>query len=238
MPLGGRLRREGRREARREHREERKEHIPPAVKTAVVMGTGAGLGIAVARRAKAKRSGSPDSSSSSDEDDNAPKTFAMKEKLLAFGDSFTINRVSRRHQRGRPAYYANNKVMRLRETFHLQASRSGPTLYCIQDRKLRIRDSMAIEDADGRKVAEIKKKVIGIVRENFVVKIKDETNWQIHGSILEHDFTIKENGREIVKVHKNWIAPIRDCYFIDIHGTDDVPLALTVVIGLEAMSED
>eukprot|EP00536_Pseudo-nitzschia_multiseries_P007845 jgi/Psemu1/240606/estExt_Genewise1.C_1890030 len=161
----------------------------------------------------------------------------MKEKLLAFGDSFTINRVTRRHQRGRPAYYANNKVLRLRETFHLQASRSGPSLYTIQERKLRVRDSMAIEDGDGKKIAEIKKRAIGVVRDNFVVKVKGDKNWQIHGSILQHDFTIKEGGQEIVKVHKNWIAPIRDCYFIDVHGTDDVALALMVVIGLEAMTD-
>eukprot|EP00536_Pseudo-nitzschia_multiseries_P002019 jgi/Psemu1/301174/fgenesh1_kg.27_\ len=161
----------------------------------------------------------------------------MREKLLTFGDDFTINKMSRRRGKGKPAYYANNKVLRLRETFNLQTCRGGKTLYQIQERKLRIRDSMAIEDANGHKIAEIKKRAIGIVRDNFVVKVKGDTDWQVHGSILEHNFTIKEHGREIVKVHKKWIAPIRDCYFIDVHGTDDVPLALMVVIGLEAMTD-
>lgn len=202
---------------------------------AVAGGVALGAGIANRRNHSPRRGSSP--GLSSDDDNDGPQTFAMREKLLAFGDSFTINRVTRRHQRGKPAYYANNKVFRLRETFHLQSSRSGPTLYTIQDRKLRLRDSMAIEDADGRKVAEIKKRAVGIVRDNFVVKIRGETNWQVHGSILEHNFTIKENGRQIVNVHKNWIAPLRDCYFIDIHGTDDVALALMVVIALEAMTD-
>merc|ERR1719502_1802178 len=106
--------------------------------------------------------------------------------------------MSRRRGKGKPAYWCNNKIVRARETFHLQTCRGGKTLYKIQERKLRVRDAMAIE----------------------------------------HDFTIKENGEEIVKVHKNWISPIKDCYFIDIHGTDDVALALMTVIGLEAMSGD
>mmetsp|Transcript_7450 Transcript_7450/g.21712 ORF Transcript_7450/g.21712 Transcript_7450/m.21712 type:complete len:266 (+) Transcript_7450:154-951(+) len=265
MPIGqrGRERREARRENRApavktamavgvgmaagaaiaNRRHERREKSPSpspeppknrrGLKTALAVGGGIAAGAAIANR---RREGSP-GSSGSDEDEGGPQTFAMKEKLLAFGDSFGINRVTRRHQRGKPAYYANNKVFRLRETFHLQESRSGPTLYTIQDRKLRLRDSMAIEDADGKKIAEIKKRAIGVVRDNFVVKVRGDKNWQIHGSILQHNFTIKEGGEEIVKVHKNWIAPIRDCYFIDIHGTDDVALALMVVIGLEAMTD-
>jgi len=222
-----------RRQERREHRQERREDRAPIVKTTLAVGAGVAAGAAIA-----KRRNSNSSTESSDSNEDGPKTFAMKEKLLAIGDDFQINQVKRRRGKGTPAYFVNNKKFRMRSTFHLQESRHGPTLYTIQERKMRMRDSMAIEDADGHKVAEIKKKAIGIVRDNFVVKIKGETNWQIHGSILEHDFTIKENGKEIVKVHKKWIAPIRDCYFIDVHGTDDVALALMVVIGLEDLSED
>ena len=47
------------------------------------------------------------------------------------------------------------------------------------------------------------------------------------------------NPRQLSRVHKNWVTPIKDCYFIDIDdGCDDKALALMVVIGLEDMSED
>lgn len=172
-----------------------------------------------------------------EEDDDGPKTFAMKEKLLLdIGDDFKINRMHRRRGMGEAAYIANNKVLRLRETFNLQNT-DGDTLYQIQERKMRARDAMAIEDAEGDKVAEIKKKFIGVLRDNFVVRIRDETDWHIHGSVLEHDFTIKENGEEIVSVHKNWIAPVRDCYFIDISEGVDEGLALSVCVALESMTD-
>jgi len=201
---------------------------------------GAAVG-AVVRRRRKKKDGSGSEScsdSSDDEDNNGPRTFAMREKLLlTIGDNWKINRMYRNRERGEPAYFANNKVLRVRETFELQTL-ERETLYQIQDRVARVRDAMAIEDANGDKVAEIKKKVIGIVRDNFVVKVREDTDWIIHGTVLEHDYTIKENGRRIVMVHKKWIAPIQDCYFIDIEPGVDEGLALSVCIALEAMDDE
>jgi len=133
----------------------------------------------------------------------------------------------------------DNKVLRARETFNIRSSRHGEVLYQVQERKLRVRDTMKIEDGNGDEIAKIKKRAVGVVRDNFVVKVRGDRDWQIHGAILDHDFTVKENGKTIVKVHKNWVTPIKDCYFIDIdEGCDDKALALMVVIGLEDMSED
>jgi len=187
-------------------------------------------------RREERRENRRDGSDSSSEEEG-PVTFAMREKLLTFGDDFTINKMSRRRGKGKPTYYCDNKIVRVRETFNMREFRTRKTLYSIQEKKLRIRDSMAIENEDGEKIAEIKKRAVGVVRDNFVVKIRGEENWQVHGSILEHDFTIKEDGKEIVKVHKKWVAPIKDCYFIDIQDTDDIPLALMVVIGLESLTD-
>ncbi|KAL9179274.1 hypothetical protein ACHAXT_008564 [Thalassiosira profunda] len=140
---------------------------------------------------------------------------------------------------GHTAFYVDNKVARARTTINLRESRRGDVLFQIQERKLRARDAMAIEDGDGRKVAEIKKRAVGVVRENFVVKVRGDTNWQIHGSILDHKFTVKEGGKTIVEVHKNWATPLKDAYFIEIdEECDDPALALMVVIGLEDMAED
>jgi uncharacterized protein YxjI len=163
----------------------------------------------------------------------------MREKLLAFGDDFEIKKASRRHggRAGPTAFYVDNKVMRVRETFNLRKSKHGDVLYQIQERKARVRDSMAIEDAGGDTIAELKKRGVGVVRDNFVVKVRGDRDWQVHGSILEHDFKIKEGGKSIVTVHKNRVSPIKDSYFIDIdEDCDDEALALMVVIGLDEMT--
>jgi len=166
----------------------------------------------------------------------------MREKLLTFGKDFEIKEASHRrggHGPGKAKYYVDNKNLRARETFNIRSSRHGEVLYQVQERKLRVRDTMKIEDGNGDEIAKIKKRAVGVVRDNFVVKVRGDRDWQIHGAILDHDFTVKENGKMIVKVHKNWVTPIKDCYFIDIdEDCDDKALALMVVIGLEDMSED
>lgn len=37
---------------------------------------------------------------------------------------------------------------------------------------------MAIEDSDGNKVAELKKRIVGVVRDNYVVKIRGDRDWR------------------------------------------------------------
>jgi len=174
--------------------------------------------------------------------DDGNNTFVMREKLITFGKDFEIKEASHRrggHGPGKAKYYVDNKVLRARETFNIRSSRHGEVLYQVQERKLRVRDTMKIEDGNGDEVAKIKKRAVGVVCDNFVVKVRGDRDWQIHGAILDHNFTVKENGKTIVKVHKNWVTPIKDCYFIDIdEDCDDKALALMVVIGLEDMSED
>lgn len=227
--------RQDRREERKERRHDRRDDRGPAAKVAIGLGVAA-VGAAAVRNHRSGGSSGSDSGS----DDDGPKTYAMREKLLAFGNDFEIKKASRRRggRTGPTAFYVDNKVVRIRETFNLRASRSGPVLYQIQERKARLRESMAIEDSNGDKIAELKLRAIGVVRDNFVVKIRGDTDWQVHGSILEHDFTMKEGGRTICKVHKNWVTPIKDCYFIDIdEDCPDPALALMVVIGLEDMTD-
>jgi len=217
MPLGDRI---------REH------------KKGIAVGlAGAAVGAAVIHH----RRGSDSSSSGSDkEDESGPHVYAMREKLLhIIADDFTIDRMvkgRRRRGKGKAAYKCRNKVLRVRETFELQ-SLDGDTLYQIQERKARLRDAMAIEDGNGDKIAEILKREIGVVRDNYVVKIRDETNWEIHGSILEHDYTIREAGRVIATIHEKWIAPVQDCYFIDVHDGEDHALVLCVAIALDSIED-
>ena len=146
-----------RRQERREHRQDRREERKAR------------------RRGSSKHSvaSSVSSTSSSDSDSSEAfnNTYVMREKLLAFGDDFEIKKASHRRggRVGHTAYYVDAKVLRARDTIKLRESKHGKVLYQIQERKMRLRDAMAIEDDDGRKIAELKKREVGLVRDNFVV---------------------------------------------------------------------
>jgi len=205
-------------------------------------GIAAGLaGAAVGAAVVHHRRGSDSSSSGSDkEEEGGPHVYAMREKLLAvIADDFTINRMvkgRRKRGKGKPAYKCRNKIVRVRDTFELQ-SLDGDTLYEIQERKARIREAMAIHDGSGDKVAEIVKREIGVVRDNYTVKVRGERNWEIHGSVLEHDYTFREGGRVIATIHEKWIAPVQDCYFVDVKEGEDHALVLCCAIALDCMDD-
>ena len=84
-------------------------------------------------------------------DEPLGERFVMRERLLAIGDDFWIE-----NDRGERAYKVNGKAFRLRQTFVLEDT-SGDEVARIQERKLNIRDKVAIE-RDGDTVATISKK--------------------------------------------------------------------------------
>jgi uncharacterized protein YxjI len=87
----------------------------------------------------------------------------MREKLLSIGDDFWIE-----NDQGERAYKVDGKAMRIRQTFVLEDS-SGTEIARIQERKLSIRDKVAIE-RDGDTAATISKKWFR-VRESYGVDI-------------------------------------------------------------------
>ena len=96
-------------------------------------------------------------------DEPGGERFLMREKLLAIGDDFWIE-----NDRGERAYKVNGKAFRLRQTFVLEDA-SGGEVARIQERKLSIRDKIAIERG-GDTVATISKKWFR-VRESYGVDI-------------------------------------------------------------------
>jgi uncharacterized protein YxjI len=54
----------------------------------------------------------------------------------------------------------------------------------IQERMLRVRDSMGIEDRDGRWVAIVKKALITPLRDRWTVQVADGPDLEVQGNIL------------------------------------------------------
>ena len=101
----------------------------------------------------------------------------------------------------------------------------------IQERKLRVKDSMEVEGPDGGQVAMVKKAIISPVRDRFSVKIKNGPDLEVKGNILDHEYTIGEGRDRVAEVSKKWFR-IRDSYGVEVEpGQDDVViLAVTVCI--------
>ena len=91
--------------------------------------------------------------------------YQMREKLASIGDDFWIE-----DEHGNRAYRVNGKALRARETFVLEDA-SGHEVAKIQERKLSVRDKIAIE-RDGQTIATVHKALVGI-RDRFAIDIED-----------------------------------------------------------------
>jgi len=158
-----------------------------------------------------------------------PSYYQMRQKMIALGDDYWIE-----NERGEKVYKVDGKALRIRKTLIL-ADHDGRELFKIQERLLHIKDSMEVEDASGRSVAIVKKALITILRERWVVKVKDGPDLDVHGNILDHEYTIGEGPNVVAAVSKKWFR-LSDTYGVEIAPGQDDGLILAITICIDAMA--
>ena len=112
----------------------------------------------------------------------------MREKLFSIGDDYWIE-----DSQGERVYKVDGKALRIRETMIIEDT-TGAELCKIQEKKLRVRDTMEIE-RQGDTLATVKKAMIAPLRERFSVDVRGGDDLDVHGNIVDHEYTI-EQGRE------------------------------------------
>ena len=153
--------------------------------------------------------------------------FLMREKLLSIGDDYWIE-----NDRGERAYKVDGKAFRVRKTFVLEDT-SGAEVARIQERKLSIRDKIAIERY-GNTAATVHKALVGI-RARFAIDVENGADMKAHGNIVDHEYEIESDGDTIATVSKKWFR-VRETYGIEIRPGQDVPLILAITVCVDAMS--
>src|SRR4051794_37829441 len=161
-------------------------------------------------------------------DEPEGERFLMREKLLSIGDDFWIE-----NARGERAYKVNGKAFRLRQTFVLE-NISGDEIARIQERKLSIRDNLAIERG-GETAATVHKALVGI-RDRFAIDVEGGPDMKAHGNIVDHEYEIERDGDPVARVSKRWFR-VRDTYGIEIEPGEDEALVLAAVVALGALTD-
>jgi uncharacterized protein YxjI len=154
--------------------------------------------------------------------------FRMREKLLSIGDDFWIE-----DEAGNRAYRVDGKAARLRETILLKDAEDREVAK-IQERKLSIRDKMAIE-RDGETIATVHKALVGI-RDRFAIDVGGGDDLKAHGNIVDHEYEIERDGETIARVSKKWFR-VRDTYGVELRAGEDEGVLLAAVVALEALTD-
>jgi uncharacterized protein YxjI len=161
-------------------------------------------------------------------DEQSGRRFLMREKLLSIGDDFWIE-----DEAGNRAYRVDGKAARLRKTILLKDA-EGQEVAKIQERKLSIRDKMAIE-RDGETIATVHKALVGI-RDRFAIDLERGAGLKAHGNIVDHEYEIERDGETIARVSKKWFR-VRDTYGVELRAGEDEGLLLAAVVALEALTD-
>ena len=151
----------------------------------------------------------------------------MREKLLSIGDDFWIE-----NDQGERAYKVDGKAMRMRQTFVLEDS-SGTEIARIQERKLSIRDKVAIE-RDGDTAATVHKALVGI-RDRFVIDVEDGPDMKSHGNVVDHEYEIERDGDTVATISKKWFR-VRESYGVDIAAGEDAALILAITVAIDSLT--
>ncbi len=104
----------------------------------------------------------------------------------------------------------------------------------IQERKLSVRDKVAIE-RDDKTVATVHKALVGI-RDRFAIDVDGGADLKAHGNIVDHEYEIERDGEPVAQISKKWFR-VRDSYGIEIGAGEDEALILAAVVALESLTD-
>ncbi len=155
--------------------------------------------------------------------------YKIRQNLISIGDDFWIENAE-----GKKTFKVDGKVLRIRKTLVFEDAQ-GRKLAQIQQRLLTIRETMVIDDADGKEMAVIKKALIAPLRDRWTVKVKNGEDLDVQGSILDHEYTIKQGRNKAAEVSKKWFS-ITDTYGVEIDAGHNDILILAVTVAIDMMA--
>src|SRR5262245_7841810 len=135
--------------------------------------------------------------------------YRMRQRLMSIGDDFWIE-----SDRGERVYKVDGKALRLRKTLIFEDT-SGRELAKVQQKVARIKATMEIEDPDGHTLATVKKALITPIRERWTVEIEDSPDLDVHGNIVDHEYTFTDGRTVVATVSKRWFR-VADSYGVEI----------------------
>ncbi len=157
--------------------------------------------------------------------------YLLREDLISIGDDFWIENES-----GQRVYRVDGKVLRISKTY-VFLDMAGNTLCRIKERLLTIKDTMEIENADGREMAVVRKALISPLRDRWGVNVHNGPDFDIRGNILDHEYSITQGRQKIAEVSKKWFR-LTDTYGVEIaEGQNDV-LLLAIAVAMDSMTHE
>lgn len=147
----------------------------------------------------------------------------IKQRVFSWKDRFTVF-----DENGRDKYYVEGEFLSIGKKLHIY-DLSGNEVAFIAQKVFSFMPRFFVY-MGGQEIAEIVK-VFTLFRPKYKIS---GLGWQIDGDLWSHDYDITQNGRNIVRINKEWMT-WGDSYVLDIADAKDETVALAVVLSIDCV---
>lgn len=148
----------------------------------------------------------------------------IKQKVWSFKDRFSIKDESERD-----VYQVESELFSFAKKLRLFNTNNEEELYIEQSLWKFLPEYHLYQY--GEKVATVKKD-FALLKNNFTIFGRD---WHIEGSVMAHDYVIKDGSKVIAEISKKWLS-WGDTYEINIYDSSSVHILLGIVIVIDAVN--
>ena len=152
--------------------------------------------------------------------------YLMREKILSWGDDFTI-----RDEAGNDVFIVDGKAFSIGKQLSFR-DMSGAELAFIKQKLLSWGPTYEVYRG-GALAAVVKRELFSFLHHRFTVDVPGPDDLEAAGSLTDHEYEMRRGDRVVATVSKRWFS-WSDTYGIDVaDGEDDVlVLASAVVIDM------
>jgi uncharacterized protein YxjI len=151
--------------------------------------------------------------------------YLIREKIFDLGDDFDITDES-----GRLVYHVDGKVLSVRDRLIIEDP-SGREVASVHRQLIALRRTYTIT-IGGEEAAEVRKNLFTPFRDKYTIDIPGPQDLEMRGDLLDHEYTIERDGREVATVSKRWFS-IRDTYAVKVNEGEEDLLILAAVLALD-----
>lgn len=157
--------------------------------------------------------------------------YVLKQKLLSFGDDFTI-----RDESGCDVYFVDGKAFSFGDQLSFQ-DMEGNELAFIKQRVFSWGKTYEIV-RDGQVAAVVKKQLFALVHHRFTVDVPGPDDLEAEGNFTDHEYIFRRGTATVATVSKKWFS-WTDTYGVEVgQGEDPVLILASAVVVDEACHPD
>ncbi|MEV4343059.1 LURP-one-related family protein [Actinoplanes sp. NPDC049596] len=155
--------------------------------------------------------------------------YVIKERFFSIGDDFDVE-----DENGNRVYHVDGKVFSVRNRVVIEDT-NGDEVASVHRHLVALRPTYEIR-IGGEKAAEVRKKLFTPFRDKFTIDVPGPDDLEMKGNLLDHEYVIEQDGREVAAVSKRWLT-IRDTYAVQVSAGVDPLLIIGSVLALDLALE-